>query len=393
MARYRGIKEEFYQDKKVSKLSFMGRLLFQGMWIQSDDAAICRGDTALLKSRIFPYDKISNEEVDKEIVKMCLLRFIVMIEQNEQFYFWIRTFLKHQSINRPSKARYINPGEFVTFYEPKGNIENTKIDSITTPCILREYSVSSQVQVSYQGDKNNEIQFIRDDLKGLENTSFPNPNDDQEYYDLIMKMRKGEICPICQRKYSLNQKDIHDNFPTIDHIIPRSRGGDHSPENLHVICAKCNTEKYNTPTLLSEYSVSSPGGLIPYASTKEKKRKEIEYKRERERESNTCDEYLKFDDFWRCYPRKEDRLKAEAAYRKAFEIVGHELLIRCISEHPKMKNNDVTFIPLAHNFLNSTPWADLKEVKKPWKNLLNPKVIDEISTENARQMAAEKFRN
>jgi len=34
---------------------------------------------------------------------------------------------------------------------------------------------------------------------------------------------------------------------TIDHVIPKSRGGDDSWENLVVACSRCNTLKGNTP--------------------------------------------------------------------------------------------------------------------------------------------------
>jgi 5-methylcytosine-specific restriction endonuclease McrA len=30
---------------------------------------------------------------------------------------------------------------------------------------------------------------------------------------------------------------------TIDHIIPKSRGGQDNPENLHVLCGACNSSK------------------------------------------------------------------------------------------------------------------------------------------------------
>lgn len=84
MARYRGIKYDYFNDKKVSELSFMGRLLFIGIWTECDDAGVVRGDANLLRSKIFPYDDISILEIEKELVKMCLQMLIVMFKQNDQ---------------------------------------------------------------------------------------------------------------------------------------------------------------------------------------------------------------------------------------------------------------------------------------------------------------------
>ena len=43
-------------------------------------------------------------------------------------------------------------------------------------------------------------------------------------------------CPRCGKKYRKSQMDV-------DHIIPQSRGGDHSRYNLQVMCPHCNRSK------------------------------------------------------------------------------------------------------------------------------------------------------
>lgn len=37
--------------------------------------------------------------------------------------------------------------------------------------------------------------------------------------------------------------DTPNVFLSIDHIVPKSRGGSHDPSNLRVLCTPCNTKK------------------------------------------------------------------------------------------------------------------------------------------------------
>lgn len=48
----------------------------------------------------------------------------------------------------------------------------------------------------------------------------------------------GQTCPICKRPY-----DTSSHRPSIDHILPLSRGGLHTPDNLATICLHCNLRK------------------------------------------------------------------------------------------------------------------------------------------------------
>lgn len=53
-------------------------------------------------------------------------------------------------------------------------------------------------------------------------------------------------CQICHIKTPKNLKGtIKDNAPELDHIIPLSKGGEHSYRNTQCACRKCNIEKSN----------------------------------------------------------------------------------------------------------------------------------------------------
>jgi len=47
-------------------------------------------------------------------------------------------------------------------------------------------------------------------------------------------MRDGRACQLC----GTDEGEMH-----IDHIIPRKAGGDHSLDNLRVLCKSCNLRK------------------------------------------------------------------------------------------------------------------------------------------------------
>ena len=52
-------------------------------------------------------------------------------------------------------------------------------------------------------------------------------------------------CPLCGVTMVNKGKSDVANFATIDHIIPKSRGGTGNFENLRLICRKCNNKRGN----------------------------------------------------------------------------------------------------------------------------------------------------
>lgn len=56
---------------------------------------------------------------------------------------------------------------------------------------------------------------------------------------LAIYLRDGFVCQFCGR-------DMHDDdasIITLDHVVPRSKGGTHSTENLLSSCVFCNSAK------------------------------------------------------------------------------------------------------------------------------------------------------
>ena len=101
MARIRTIKPEFWEDEKIATLSYPCRLFYIGTWNIADDLGVFRGNVAMLKSRIFPYDEdLRVGEVKKWLDALVKAQMVIPISYNNESYYIIRTFQSHQKIDK-----------------------------------------------------------------------------------------------------------------------------------------------------------------------------------------------------------------------------------------------------------------------------------------------------
>lgn len=103
MARIRTIKPAFWDDEKLSKLSFLSRLTYIGMWTFSDDYGVVKGNPDWLKNNIFPYNDFEMPGFDKSLQELIDLKRIFKFKDNSETYFYMPYFVEHQKIDRLSK--------------------------------------------------------------------------------------------------------------------------------------------------------------------------------------------------------------------------------------------------------------------------------------------------
>ncbi len=222
MARNRMIRPEFWSDEKIGSLSFMERLLFIGMWNFADDEGLIKANAVYLKGRIFPYDNIETEEIVEALNRFEKLKMIYTYGKNNQKYAWIIKFRVYQRIDKPQNPQH-----------PLPRSEN------------------------YQS------------------------------YGEAIYYRDGFICHLCgcETDHKAKKTLPNSNAPSIDHIIPKSKGGDDRPSNLKTACITCNRARGNaeikkalakTHGKIAERSKNAPGTLPP--KRKEVKRKEVKRK-------------------------------------------------------------------------------------------------------------------
>lgn len=59
--------------------------------------------------------------------------------------------------------------------------------------------------------------------------------------------RDGYVCHLCGRITRPDDGPNTERYPTIDHLVPMSLGGDHSYKNVKTACFGCNTRRGNRP--------------------------------------------------------------------------------------------------------------------------------------------------
>ena len=106
MARKRMIDPNFWRDEKLGECSIQERLLFMGLISNADDEGYGRANPKLLKADIFPYDDLRVSDVEKWLSHLGGLNIVALYEYNGQTYYYLPNFLRHQTINKPTKSIY-----------------------------------------------------------------------------------------------------------------------------------------------------------------------------------------------------------------------------------------------------------------------------------------------
>jgi hypothetical protein len=105
MARIRTIKPEFWDDEKMATIPRDARLLFIGLWNFSDDYGVVKGHPTWIKNKVFPYDDIKQAQFNEWLVTLEKIRAIISFDCNGEKFYYIRTFLDHQRVDKPSQTR------------------------------------------------------------------------------------------------------------------------------------------------------------------------------------------------------------------------------------------------------------------------------------------------
>ena len=123
--RIRSIKPEFWRSEDIAKLDWHDRLLFIGLWSYVDDNGVGRDNAAIITAELFaldgefsedslnPHDILSESSVRVQtgLSRLHNAGLIERYRANGKRYLHVKTWERHQKINRPSPGRYPLPDD------------------------------------------------------------------------------------------------------------------------------------------------------------------------------------------------------------------------------------------------------------------------------------------
>lgn len=184
MPRIRSIHPGIFTDRKFMGLSNEARVLLIGIWCHAWDDGVFKWDELELKARILPCDNVNIPDLLDELRGQDLVR---IFEIDGCQHGAVRNFQKYQKPKKPSVS---------------GNL----------PEDLEEYVASSEA-------KECPDRALRKELCE----------------------EQGGKCAYCKTDITHFRKRW--NSLEIDHVIPKSRGGNDARENLVASCRNCNRSK------------------------------------------------------------------------------------------------------------------------------------------------------
>ena len=111
MARIRTIKPEFPQSESMGNVSREARLTFIMLWTLADDEGRLRGNSRMLASLLFPYDKDASDLIDGWLAELEKEGCILPYKNGKDSYMQLCNWLIHQKIDKPSKSKILPPTE------------------------------------------------------------------------------------------------------------------------------------------------------------------------------------------------------------------------------------------------------------------------------------------
>lgn len=107
--RIRSIKPDLWHDEAFGALTVQARLLFIGLITMADDEGRLRDLPAAIVGHVFPYDSVPPARVDRWLEELSHARLVVRYDVGANSYLALRSWSKHQKVNRPTESQFPSP--------------------------------------------------------------------------------------------------------------------------------------------------------------------------------------------------------------------------------------------------------------------------------------------
>ena len=199
-------------------------------------------------------------------------------------------------------------------------------------------------------DTPNKPKWLNKRTKAMKESSLP-----YSFNYKIVQAFWGKLCPMCSIEMREHREPGKKCTPTIQHIIPISKGGKHKLGNIAVICRNCNVSTQDKETgSLNADEVARVWHTIGNQSAPQVRLGKVRLGKVREEDVATAT----FNQFWEEYPKKELKKKTlEIWKRKKFDT-QLKVILDFIG---KAKNTDrwqKGYIKQPPAFLNGECWND-----------------------------------
>lgn len=107
MSRIRTVKPEWLEDERIALASSDARVLSISLLLLADDYGNGRAHPSILRSRVFPSG--TQEQIDTALAELVAIDFVRLYVVDGQRYFHVRSWSKHQRVDKPSAPRVPPP--------------------------------------------------------------------------------------------------------------------------------------------------------------------------------------------------------------------------------------------------------------------------------------------
>lgn len=134
MARIRSVKPTFWTDEKVGLLPRDVRLTFLGLIsAMADDYGRLSGVAKIVRGAVYPFDEdVTTADVESHLVTLASAGLITRYQVNGSQYIHIRSWQKHQRVDKPSPSLLPPPPE-ASEPEPRPITDHSSNDRRTFP--------------------------------------------------------------------------------------------------------------------------------------------------------------------------------------------------------------------------------------------------------------------